>query len=212
MREAREDPNLAEVKAVLKKLQQLDLPAETPPSPDKVPAVVPASASPPSAAPHQSLSIFERKSAVFAGSQPAAKRSLRSLIYVAGAAIFIGGACLIFVLVEWPGAMSRITKAPASGKENESIVLSEARRLLGEGDVASARERLRRGAPEERAEVALMLAQSFDPNYLRTLPAANSPPNPAEAERWYKEWYELAVKSGLEMDSGRLRRIINAMH
>jgi hypothetical protein len=69
-----------------------------------------------------------------------------------------------------------------------------------------------RAGPEERAELAFMLAQSFDPNYLRTLPKANGAPDRAEAERWYKKWYELAVNSGLEMDSGRLKRIINAMH
>ncbi len=41
---------------------------------------------------------------------------------------------------------------------------------------------------------------------------ANNIPNKAEAEHWYKKWYELAAQSGLEMDSGRLQRLINAMH
>ncbi len=106
MRDAREDPNLAEVKAVLKKLQQLDIPAETDPSPGEIASGNAVSVPPPSAAPNQNLSVFERKRTAFAGSPPAAKRPPRSLIYVIGASMVIGGACLIFVLVRWPGAMN----------------------------------------------------------------------------------------------------------
>ena len=54
-------------------------------------------------------------------------------------------------------------------------------------------------------------AQTYDPNFLRPLQNANGVPDPSEAERWYRKWYELAARSGLEMDAGRLQRIVNSM-
>jgi hypothetical protein len=101
--------------------------------------------------------------------------------------------------------------SPVLDKKNEVILLTEARRLIGEGDVESARKRLMQGGPEARADVAFLLAQTFDRNYLRSLPTSNSLPDRVQAEAWYRKWYEIAANSGLEMDSGRLQRIINAM-
>jgi hypothetical protein len=40
---------------------------------------------------------------------------------------------------------------------------------------------------------------------------SNSLPDRVQAEAWYRKWHEIAVNSGLEMDGGRLQRIINAM-
>ncbi len=217
MREASEDPNLAEVKAVLKKLQTLDMSGEAQPSPAQLPKK--SLRRIPSASANQPLGIFERKQAAFtvrnAGSSVWQSVSKRSLLYAAAAAFtVIAGAGLFFGLQTAPTSspdVGREKSGPVVDKKNESVLLTEARRLLAEGDVASARQRLKQGGPELRAEVAFLLAQSFDPNYLRSLPASNSLPDRAEAERWYRKWYELAVNSGLEMDSGRLQRIIKAM-
>jgi len=56
-----------------------------------------------------------------------------------------------------------------------------------------------------------MLAQSFDPNYLRSLSRSNAQADRSQAEQWYRKWHEIAQRKGLDMDNDRLRRIINAM-
>jgi hypothetical protein len=215
MREAREDPNLAEVKAVLKKLQRLDLPDEARPLPERAAAAAPQRSAPSAAEPAPNLNIFERKRAAFEGPAARAKPTSRSLIYAAGALAFVAAAGAVYVWVNAPRSSPAVAgkddARPALSKQDESVLITEARRLLSKGDVSSARARLKSGGPEERADLAFMLAQSFDPNYLRTLPIANATADRAEAERWYRKWHELAVNSGLEMDSERLRRIINAM-
>ncbi|MFZ1107072.1 MAG: hypothetical protein WAN43_01815 [Rhodomicrobium sp.] len=214
MRQAREDPNLAEVKAVLRKLQRLDLPGEAQPLPDRA-APAPRRSAPSAAEPAPNLSIFDRKRAAFEGPAARAKPHNRSLIYAAVALAFIAAAGAVYAWVKAPHNSSALARnddaRPALSKQDESILITEARGFLSKGDVVSARARLKRGVPEERADLAFMLAQSFDPNYLRTLPSLNASPDRAEAERWYRKWHELAVNGGLEMDSERLRRIINAM-
>ena len=222
MRKAREDPKLAEVKAVLKKLQRLDVSTEAQPSPDPI-VSIPSRNVPPDGSANQLLSIFERKQAAFSirSAGPSSIRSAgprlsqRRVVYAAAAVALIAGASVIVAVhkaLNSPTDIGRSEeRSPMRDQKNEGILLTEARRLLGEGDVAAARQRLMQGGPEVRAELAFLLAQSFDPNYLRLLPASNGLPDRVEAERWYKKWYELAVNSGLEMDSGRLQRIIKAM-
>jgi hypothetical protein len=263
MRDARQDADLAEVKAVLKKLQRLDVSEETPLLPIEFP-LTQSRSDPPAAAASQSLGVFERKHAAFSARPAPPNRSQRAraylasalssfsalraapglsrarahassalssfsavrvgprssrrmLIYAASASMFIvGGGGVILAVVMAPDNSTRIERGadskPAPDRKSEGVALTEARRLLAEGNVAAARKQLLDGGPEVRAELAFLLAQSFDPNYLRTLPASNSLPDRIEAERWYKKWYELAVNSGLAMDSGRLQRIIKAMH
>ncbi len=104
-----------------------------------------------------------------------------------------------------------LLKTPAKGAPSAKV-LTEARTLLSQGDVALARSVLLSGQPDREADLAFTLAQSYDPNYLRSLPKADSSADSIEAERWYRIWYELALKSGLDMDGERLKRIINAMH
>jgi hypothetical protein len=217
MPEVREDPNLAEVKAVLRKLQQLDSPDEAHPSPDKIFAPALQRKAPSAAELAQNLTIFDRKRIAFEPPvlSAAAKPYGPFLIYGAAALAFIVGAGAVYVWVaarpSSPAIVSNGDAKPALSKLGESILITEARRLLSEGDVASARARLKSGGPEQRAELAFVLAQSFDPNYLRTLPSANAKADRSEAERWYRKWHELAANSGLAMDSERLKRIINAM-
>ena len=213
MREAREDPNLADVKAVLRKLQRLDVSGEAQPSPDRIVPTPPRSV-PPEGSGKQLLSIFKRKQAAFSIRSVTPRLSQRSLIFAGAALTLIACASVLVGLRDSSNSSAGIERekqSPMLDKKNEVILLTEARRLIGEGDVESARKRLMQGGPEARADVAFLLAQTFDPNYLRSLPASNSLPDRVQAEGWYRKWYELAVNSGLEMDSGRLQRIIKAM-
>ena len=224
MREAWEDPNLADVKAVLRKLQRLDVSGEAQPSPDRIVPRRPRSV-PPEGSGEQLLSIFKRKQEAFFIGSVRPRLSRRSLILAGAALALIAGASALLDLGESPNSFAGIEREKHSpmldkkheepnsvpDKKNEVILLTEARRLIGEGDVEAARKHLMQGGPEARAEVAFLLAQTFDPNYLRSLPASNSLPDRVQAEGWYRKWYELAVSSGLEMDGGRLLRIIKAM-
>jgi hypothetical protein len=224
MREAWEDPNLADVKAVLRKLQRLDASGEAQLSPARIVPRPPKSV-PPAKSGEQLLSIFKRKQAAFSIRSIWPRVSQRSLVFAGAALTLIGCASVLAALYKAPNISAGIERemhtpaldkkreehSPALEKKNEVILLTEARRLIGEGDVESAQKRLMQGGPEARAEIAFLLAQTFDPNYLRSLPASNSLPDRAQAERWYTKWHELAVNSGLEMDSGRLQRIIKAM-
>jgi hypothetical protein len=208
MREAKEDPNLAEVKAVLKELQRLDFTAtaehgsETSSKLQRQPSPSPGKAN---------IGVFDRKrAALVKANRPRSAR--RTHLYFLTALILIGsGAAYLYAtgLVGVPSVIG--PKATLPQKEDDTKLLAESRRLLTEGDVILARTRLLKGRPETHAELALTLAQSYDPNYLRALSKANGRPDRVEAERWYRKWYELAVSSGLEMDSERLKRIINAM-
>lgn len=83
--------------------------------------------------------------------------------------------------------------------------------LMASGRVQAARGELLRLAPEDSADVAWALARSYDPNFLGTLPTADATADIAEATRWYRAWYAIAVKQGLVADSVPLERIIRSM-
>jgi hypothetical protein len=207
---AQEDPALAEVKAILQRLQRLDLPD----SPDEAPSVsanssgaeAPASsnAGPPA------IDVFARKQAALSVTQPPVKpekKGTYSLI-AGAAALIVAGTGGYFFLSKPPVAQ----RAGIQSKEDEAKILSEARRMIGDGNVVQGREALSRAAPESYAGIALLLAQTYDPNYLAALAKSDAKPDKAEASRWYRIWFALAVKNGLELDSDRLQLIINAMH
>jgi len=221
MRGVQEDPGLAEVKAVLRKLQRLDPAADA--GRDRAnqsnPGSVAARGHPSSPPLRADISVFDRKHAAIAAAKPKTSSKRRIAPQLFGAGVLIGGVAILFAagMIHLPKSLKTGTQTEDAGataqlKESESKLLAEVRRILSEGDVILARSRLLRSEPERRAEVAFMLAQSHDPNYLQSLAKTNGLPDPAEAERWYKRWHELAAQSGLEMDSGRLQRIINAMH
>lgn len=92
----------------------------------------------------------------------------------------------------------------------------EAQSLIGKGAVRAARERLlglaESGGPDiDRAEVAFALARSYDANHLGTLTSADAPADRAEAERWYRRWYELSVKAGTVSDGAGLERLLRSL-
>jgi hypothetical protein len=104
--------------------------------------------------------------------------------------------------------------APAQDvqKSSAAAALQRASDLVASGQVRAARDVLLRVAQDESADVAWALARSYDPNYLVTVGATDARPNVAEATRWYRTWFEIAVKQGLVADSVSLDRIIRSMN
>lgn len=134
----------------------------------------------------------------------------RVAVYAIGLLLLAGVmASAMGVLPFW---RSNAPPPPAVSKKDADLakILSDGRAQLVKGDIAAARETLKRAA-SEKAEIAFLLAQSYDPNFLQSLPKTNAQPDRVEAERWYREWYDLAGRSGLSLDQARLQRIINAM-
>jgi hypothetical protein len=100
---------------------------------------------------------------------------------------------------------------PQPAPPSAQAVLQRALHNMTSGRVLAARSELLRIDPEGSVDVAWALARSYDPNFLSTVPAADAAPNIAEATRWYRTWYALAVKEGLVADSVSPERIIRSM-
>ena len=216
MHKGGEDPDLTEVKAVLRKLQRLD---EA--SIDKVeakrsgiPGLVDAKAQN-----ANNFGVFDKKLAALgariSGSGQGSPRRLLDLARYPMAGLFIAATLVAIVLFGvWRFATHDAAESAIThprGTVDEAVILADARRLLDNGDVVKTRQLLLASDAEANAKLALMLAQSYDPNYLSSLGKADARPDRGEAERWYRKWYDLAKSAGLEMDSVRLNRIINAM-
>jgi hypothetical protein len=206
MRVAKDNPELAEVRAILLKVQRLGIEPEEEDPADAGPAQSAPAAEAKGGRP-ASIAVFDRKARAVQTSGPETRGKGHLPLYLGAAAALVAAIAILFAaeIVSPPG------EAPALSHQEADALLTEARRLLSEGDAAGARVRLLQSGAATHADVAFVLAQSYDPNYLQSLPNANSAANPSEAARWYKKWYELAVRSGLEMDPGRLQRVINAM-
>jgi len=89
--------------------------------------------------------------------------------------------------------------------------LDKARRLLDSGQIAAARQILEQPALAGMQDGAWLIARSFDPNYLKTIAAADASPDKAKATEWYRRWHEIAGRNGVVMDDARLKRIIDSM-
>jgi hypothetical protein len=89
--------------------------------------------------------------------------------------------------------------------------LAEVEKMIESGKVREARRLLLDLPASQSPDAALMLARSYDPNHLRTLPDPDAAPDAAEAERWYRFWHASAAARGLQMEPERLDRIIRAM-
>ena len=75
----------------------------------------------------------------------------------------------------------------------------------------AARKQLLGSVSEGAADVAWMLARSYDPNFLAAIPAADADPDIEQATRWYRAWYAAAVSQGLVPNSVSVERIIGSM-
>jgi hypothetical protein len=229
-----DDPSIAEVKAVLDRLQRI------------------------SRKPHAAgAQTAEDDGAAVAGPAASAEGSrfpvpvsMASLMSQANASRLVNGRVLItslvavgavaiFVAINWrPAAVEtpppvaapqnpppvpvRAAPPQAAGKEVSREASKEAEKIPGaplqvasdfiaKGQVRAARDVLLRGAPQASADLAWLLARSYDPNYLVTLKAADAAPDVAQATRWYRTWYDIAVKQGLVADSVSLDRIVRSM-
>lgn len=89
--------------------------------------------------------------------------------------------------------------------------LAEVEKMIESGKIREARRLLLDLPASQSPDAALMLARSYDPNHLRTLPDPDAAPDVAEAERWYRFWHASAAAGGLQMEPERLDRIIRAM-
>jgi len=203
MGEAKENPELAEVQAIFLNVQQL---SQTPGDGSGAESLAGQGQRAPGSRPN--IVVFDRKHKALQKTETEEEPSSKvTAVYlgIAAAVILFAAGIITVQVAGLPGGFA------VGNQESEAVLLTDAHRLLSQGDVARARTRLLRGQPERRAGVAFALAQTYDPNFLRPLQNANGVPEPSEAERWYRKWYELAGQSGLEMDAGRLQRIINSM-
>jgi hypothetical protein len=89
--------------------------------------------------------------------------------------------------------------------------IDTAQDLLSRGQVQAARKQLLGLASADAADVAWMLARSYDPNFLITLQSADGSPDIDQATRWYRIWHAAAVKQGLVPNSVSVERIIGSM-
>jgi hypothetical protein len=83
--------------------------------------------------------------------------------------------------------------------------------MLSAGRVQTARKQLLTIASEDSADVAWVLARSYDPNFLGTVQGRDADPDIAQATRWYRAWHAAAIKQGLVTEGISLERIIGAM-
>jgi hypothetical protein len=189
-----EDRKLSEVKAILQHLQRM--------------AVDPAS-------------VAEQST------QEAVAHPARSFMRPRVALALLGGTVLTSVLLVGYAFISvdqnrsrpstfavepRVNSAvPRAAAPSSVPALQVAIGLMAAGRIQAAREELLRLEPEDTADVAWALARTYDPNFLATIPVADADPNVAEATRWYRTWYAVAVKQGLVRDSVSVDRIIGSM-
>jgi hypothetical protein len=207
-----DDSNLAEVKAVLGRLQRISrnrhgAGAET----AEDGAALPPSAQPAEPAP--------------AGTASHASPLVKAAVSI-GPVLAVAAGVAVFISIDRASAPDRespplvsvaapqdpvLASAPAQAAQKPPAALQAASDLLASGQVRAARDVLLRVTTEESADVAWTLARSYDPNFLVTIRAADAAPDVTEATRWYRTWYDIAVKQGLVADSVSLDRIIRSM-
>ena len=197
------DPKLSEVRAVLQRLQTF-------------------SAQPDSVEPQRETSRTYPSFAT--GRAPAA-----IVLAIGGAFALLGLVWVTYSLAGRAPAPAAATansspKAPAIPPVEASVsppalrpsapkaATEVAQGLLAEGHVQAARKQLLGSVSEGAADVAWMLARSYDPNFLTAIPAADAGPDIEQATRWYRAWYAAAVAQGLVPNSVSVERIISSMH
>jgi hypothetical protein len=102
-------------------------------------------------------------------------------------------------------------KQPEPPVRHSRAGIDTAQDLLSRGQVQAARRQLLGLASADATDVAWMLARSYDPNFLVTLPSADGSPDVEQATRWYRIWHAAAVKQGLVPNSVSVDRIIGSM-
>ena len=191
------DPKLSEIRAVLQRLQTF-------------------SAEPDSVELQRETSRTDKSIAVVTGRVPAA-----IALTMAGAFALLGLVWLTYSPTGRTAAPATAT-APPKGLAIPPVEASvsppgprgateDAQGLLAGGHVQAARRQLLASVSEGTADVAWMLARSYDPNVLAAIPAADAAPDIEQATRWYRTWYAAAVSQGLVPNSVSVERIIGSM-
>ncbi|MGH1349773.1 MAG: hypothetical protein ACRBBN_03055 [Methyloligellaceae bacterium] len=105
---------------------------------------------------------------------------------------------------------------PYPPKNNRNVKKAEA--LMKQGKIQEARMLLTKEASQTAAaddlsyvDVAFLLAQSYDPNYLSSLSFSDSDADLIEAERWYRQWYKVASKKGIVKNQQSLQGILETL-
>ena len=107
------------------------------------------------------------------------------------------------------------TPAPAAATTPANAVpdrdiLDTAHDLIQSGKIVKARAILQDTA-HQRPAAALLLAQSYDPNFLAALAASDAQPDVAQARQWYTRWYDLASKQGEVSQAMRLDLLLRSL-
>ena len=92
-----------------------------------------------------------------------------------------------------PAAGEPVVAPPARKLDPDELatLINRAKILVAAGDISPARLLLERAAEAQEPTAALMLAQTYDPDVLRTENARNILPDPAMARIWYQKAAQL---------------------
>ena len=91
-------------------------------------------------------------------------------------------------------------------------LIGQGHTLMASGKITEARKLFTQSLSSGSAEAALALGRSYDPKFLATLRSPDAQAEPAEARRWYEEWYRLSVEQGAISANVRLERLLQAMN
>jgi len=103
------------------------------------------------------------------------------------------------------------TPEPRPETATELPLLRSAQQMMLGGDISGARAILAQSADSGPPDVALALARSYDPNFLRSVTNPNAAPDIEQATHWYRRWHNAAVQNGQITDTLRLDRILRSM-
>jgi hypothetical protein len=94
-------------------------------------------------------------------------------------------------------------KAAQPLKTASRAMMSRAKELLQNNDIAAARLIFKRLAENGLGEAAFNLAQTYDPDFLKTIPTAGLEPDPESA----RQWYQRAAAMGYPAAASRLAEL-----
>ncbi len=153
--------------------------------------------------------VFDRKHKALQKTETAEEPSAKvTAVYLGIAARYPFRAGIIAVQIAGlPGGFA------VGSQESEAALLTEAHRLLSQGDVAQRQNPLdvRRSLSAAPAWHSRLRNPTIPTSCVPCRRRKRRPRSFERRQRWYRKWYDLAVQSGLEMDAGQLQRIINAM-
>ena len=210
------DPKLGEVRAVLQRLQTFSAEPNNSPLPTELPNELPTETGSHDGGPSLptgrrrapaaiGLSIAATAVAVLGFVWLAVSSADRPYVPVTATSSATSGNNAIS---ERDAAAGQPALRPSSVSRAEIDVAQD---LLSRGQVQAARKQLLGLASGGAADVAWMLARSYDPNFLATVPGADAAPDIEQATHWYRAWHAAAVTQGMVPSSVSVERIIGSM-